>query len=48
MRYLAAAVAAGVVVRRSPDVLTLTPSAVPDWTAAVDHLTAPPTREDTP
>ncbi|MGW0612010.1 hypothetical protein [Streptomyces sp. NPDC002788] len=48
VRYLAAAVAAGVVVRRSADVLALVPSAVPDWAAAVDHLTAPPTREDHP
>lgn len=46
VRYLAAAIAAGVVVRRASDVLALVPSAVPDWSAAVDHLTTPPTRED--
>ncbi|MFJ5638136.1 hypothetical protein [Streptomyces sp. NPDC093223] len=40
VRYLAAAMAAGVVVRQSPDVYALRPAAVPDWRAAVDHITA--------
>ncbi|MEV7020071.1 hypothetical protein [Streptomyces sp. NPDC093991] len=40
VRYLAAAVAAGVVVQRGPSAYALRPAAVPDWSAAVDHLTA--------
>ncbi|WP_328503625.1 hypothetical protein OG828_36940 [Streptomyces sp. NBC_00457] len=45
VRYLAAAMAAGVVERQSTDVYALRPAAVPDWSAAVDHITA--TRERT-
>ncbi|MFC8389899.1 hypothetical protein [Streptomyces sp. NPDC057238] len=45
VRYLAAAMAAGVVVRQGTDVYALRPAAVPDWSAAVDHITA--TRERT-
>lgn len=44
-RYLAAAMAAGVVVRQSTDVYALRPAAVPDWRVAADHITA--TRERT-
>lgn len=45
VRYLAAAMAAGVVVRQGTDVYALRPAAVPDWRAASDHLTT--TRERT-
>ncbi|WP_461712345.1 hypothetical protein [Streptomyces sp. DSM 41013] len=48
VRHLAAAVAAGVVVRHGTDAYALRPAAVPDWPAAVDHLTAPRERTTTP
>ncbi|MGW3910542.1 hypothetical protein ACWEBX_03305 [Streptomyces sp. NPDC005070] len=41
VRYLAAAVASGVLTERAPALDVLTPAAVPDWSAAVDHLTTP-------
>jgi hypothetical protein len=48
-RYLAAAVAAGIVVRRPPTGYALAPSAVPDWDAAASHLTlTAPAPERTP
>lgn len=40
-RHLTAAVASGVITERSPGHYVLAPAAVPDWNAAVDHLTAP-------
>ncbi|MFJ9101129.1 hypothetical protein ACIRJM_21985 [Streptomyces sp. NPDC102405] len=45
VRYLAAAVAARIVERPGADVYALHPAAVPDWSAAVDHITT--TRERT-
>ncbi|MBT2908250.1 hypothetical protein AB0900_31905 [Streptomyces cellulosae] len=48
VRYLAAAVAAGVAVRHGTDAYALRPAAVPDWSAAVDHLTAPRERTTAP
>lgn len=47
-RYLAAAVAAGVVVCHGMDVYALRPAAVPDWSAAVAHLTTTPAGRTTP
>lgn len=48
-RYLAAATAAGVVVRLDADTYALRPAAVPDWPAALDHITAHrPTRRTAP
>lgn len=41
VRHLAAAVAAGVLTERPPGLYALAPAAVPDWSAAVAHLTAP-------
>jgi hypothetical protein len=41
VRHLTAAVASGVLTERSPGTYALAPAAVPDWPAALDHLTVP-------
>ncbi|MDX3697901.1 hypothetical protein PV726_48675 [Streptomyces europaeiscabiei] len=47
-RFLATALAVGVIVECQPGRYALVTAVVPEWSAAADHLTDPPPREGIP